>query len=332
MLWLTVLMVCSCAEKKVQPEKAPIRVATEIVSADASRSHLAYVGIVEECEATAVSFTSMGVVKRVLVGEGQTVSKGQLLAQMDSAQAHNMLLAASAQAAQANDALARYRMLHEAGSLPEIQWVEVQSKVSQAQAQLEIAQKNLQDCRLIAPVSGIVGKVMVKAGETALPSQAVVSILDISTVKVKVAVPEAEIGTIDRQTPSTIQVDAIGACFEGGRIEKGIVADALTHTYDIRVHVANQERRLLPGMVASVLFAPTDSLPTALTVPLTAVQKKADGTLFVWVVADDNTAHRTPVSVGETTGNRVTVSGLDAVQRIVTEGYQKLSEGTKVVF
>ena len=88
-------------------------------------------------------------------------------------------------------------MLHDNGSLPEATWVEIQSKVAQAKSQLEVARKNVNDCRLTAPVSGIVGKKLIGIGETALPSQAVVNILDISTVKVKVAVPEAEIGCIN---------------------------------------------------------------------------------------------------------------------------------------
>ena len=67
--------------------------------------------------------------------------------------------------------------------------------------------------------------------------------------------------------------------------------------------------------------------------PLTAVQKKADGTLFVWTVAKDSTAHRTTVSTGEIQGNRIAIiSGIESGQRVVTEGYQKLSEGSRVIF
>ena len=67
--------------------------------------------------------------------------------------------------------------------------------------------------------------------------------------------------------------------------------------------------------------------------PVTAVQRKADGTLFVWTIANDSTAHRTTVSTSETLGNRIAIiSGIADGQRVVTEGYQKLSEGTKVIY
>ena len=344
---LAVMIVCSCSEKKEGAVKAPTRVKTEVVGSERSTGNgQTYVGIVEEQEATAVSFTGMGVVKRVFVSEGQAVGRGQLIAEMDDTQARNLLVAAEASMTQANDALERYGMLHDNGSLPEVQWVEIQSKVAQAKSQLEVAKKNLADCRLVAPVSGIIGRKQIGAGETALPSQAVVTILDISTVKVKVAVPEAEVSGITAHTPSVIKVEAINRSYEGGRIEKGVTADAMTHTYDIRINVPNGERKLLPGMVASVSFASegnqgdrsmisseesiTRPVPS---IPVTAVQKNADGSLFVWKVEKDSTAHRTAVSIGETMGNRIAItSGLSPDQRVVTEGYQKLSEGTKVIF
>jgi len=306
---LTVLMVCSCGEKKESGVKMSTRVKTQLVSPAFADGAQTYVGIIEEREGTAISFTGMGVVRRVLVSEGQAVSRGQLIAEMDDTQARNLLNGAEAQMTQANDALERYKMLHDNGSLPEVQWVEIQSK-------------------------GIVGKKLVGAGETAMPSQAVVTILDISSVKVKVAVPEAEISGINASTPSTISVEAAQATVKGGHIEKGIQADALTHTYDIRISVPNGDRKLLPGMVASVRFIAEGSQSiSGKSLPVTAVQKAADGSLFVWTVANDSTAHRSKVSIGETHGNHVAITdGIDMGQRVVTEGYQKLSEGTKVVY
>lgn len=334
MVLMTALVMTSCSGQHENKAKTPVRVKTQIVSSASSDIAQTYVGIVEENEGTAVSFTNMGVVKRMLVSEGQAVSRGQLIAEMDDTQARNLLSGAEAAMAQANDAQQRYGMLHENGSLPEVQWVEIQSKVAQAKSQLEIAKKNLADCQLVAPVSGIIGKKLVGAGETAMPSQAVVTILDISHVKVKVSVPEAEISSISANTPSTINVEAINSQLNGGFIEKGVQADALTHTYDVRIMTNNKDRKLLPGMVANVQFSIIDSqMIRSKSLPVTAVQKTADGSLFVWTVANDSTAHRAIVTIGGTHGNYVGITdGLEIGQRIVTEGYQKLSEGTKVVF
>ena len=361
-LLLVVLAVISCTESKKVEQKTPIRVKTLVVSPGMTDNAQTYVGIVEEREATAVSFTSMGVVKRILVKEGQMVRRGQLLAEMDPTtssntvevahaslnQAKDMVKQAEATYNQAKDAYDRMKLLHDNGSLPEVKWIEAETRLAQAASALntarssvasatateKIARKGLADTRLYAPVSGVIGKKQLVAGETALPSQAVVSILDISTVKVKVSVPETEIGSINPGTSSSIHVDAIGRSYRGGRIEKGVQADALTHTYDIRINVGNRDFKLLPGMVANVSFNSNGTQGNGRqSIPVTSVQKKSDGTLFVWTVDSNNTAHRTKVTIGETHGNYVTVvNGLSINQRIVTEGYQKLSEGTKVVY
>lgn len=340
-LMVLVLLFSACSKKKESEPKAPTLVKTELVTAGGSMGEQSYVGIVEENEATAVSFTGMGVVKRVLVREGQAVSRGQLLAVMDDSQARNVLAGAEAQMAQAEDALQRYGMLHDAGSLPEAQWVEIQSKVAQARSQLAVARKNLADCQLKAPVSGIIGRQQVKAGETAMPSQAVVTIMDVQRVKVRVSVPEAEMNAINPHTPSMVIVEAAGKKLSGGRIEKGVVADPMTHTYDIRISVPNGDRKLLPGMVAEVRMrtSPNPSqggeglAGSGVTLPITSVQRCPDGSLFVWTVDNQKKAHRTAVTVGASQGNRISIlSGVTAGQRVVTEGYQKLSEGTEVRF
>lgn len=362
LILLVVVLASSCGKQKEQSSKAPTRVGTLVVSPGMIDNAQTYVGIIEEREATAVSFTTMGVIKRIMVKEGQAVSRGQLLAEIDPTtssnsvevahasvnQAKDMVKQAEATYNQAKDAYDRMKLLHDNGSLPEVKWIEAETRLAQATSALstarsgvasasateKIARKGLADTRLYAPVSGVIGKKQLVAGETALPSQAVVNILDISTVKVKVAVPESEIGSINANTSASVKVDAIGRSYMGGRIEKGVQADALTHTYDIRINVVNGDRKLLPGMVASVRFVSEGSQGiSSKSIPVTSVQKKSDGSLFVWTVDNNNAAHRTKVTVGETQGNHVTVvDGLNIGQRIVTEGYQKLSEGTKVVY
>lgn len=356
------VLLTACGNKDNGQNNSAIRVETEVVTGWSADAGVSYVGVVEESEATAVSFTNMGVIKRMLVNEGQTVSRGQLLAVIDPStsansleithastnQARDMVKQAESTYKQAKDAYDRMKILHDNGSLPEIKWVEVEtrlhqaetalstarSSVTSAQATENIARKGMADTRLVAPVSGVIGKRQLDVGETALPSQAVVTILDISTVKVKVSIPENELKNIGANTQSTITVEAINKGYNGGRIEKGVEADVMTHTYDIRINVANPGHKLLPGMVATVRFPSLGAGGHAgVYVPITAVQRKSDGGSFVWTVDATGKAHRSAVTLGAIAGNKIAVtSGLKSGERIVTEGYQKLSEGSKVVF
>lgn len=324
------VLFAACSSKKAEPQLTPISVTTEVATASSDYLDKTYVGTIEANTSTPVSFTGIGTVTRVCVEEGQHVSKGQLIAELDDTQARNMLATAQAQMEQANDGLARMKQLHEAGSLPDVKWIEIQTQVSQAKSQLEMCKKNLADCKIYAPVSGVVGSKVFENGMTAVTSEPVVTILDITKVKVRVAVPEREMGAITANTRSTVSVEAIGSSFEGGHIDKGVTADAVTHTYDIKITLPNPNGRLLPGMIANVsLHGNATDAPAAITVPIRSVQQSG-AQQFVWV-AKDGKAHRQNVTLGETYGNRIVIlSGLEGGETVITEGYQKVGEGSAV--
>ena len=324
------MSLMACSENKTERKAEPIAVKTETVKAGSDLQGRTYVGTVEEESSTSISFAGSGTLTRVYVEEGQAVRAGQLIAEMDKTQARNMLAAAEAQMKQANDALARMKQLHDNGSLAEIKWVETQSAVEQAQASLDLAKKNLTDCSVHTPVSGIVGKGVKQAGETVLPALAVASVLNINNVRIVVSVPEKEIATFKPKTPTTISVEALGGrTYQGGTITKGVEADGTTHTYDIKIHLQNGDHSLLPGMVCQVKVNGTTAA-AQMSVPITAVQKNAKGERFVWTVKDGK-AHRSVVATGRASGNRIAIEqGLAEGEQVVTEGYQKLSEGTEV--
>ncbi len=328
----TTLAACSGNKQEV----APVRVMTEVVGSQTEGNARTYVGEVEAESSTTVSFTGSGMVLRVAVEEGQHVQKGQFIAEMDATQARNMLANCEAQMRQANDALERMKQLHDQNALPEVKWVETQSQVAQAKAQLDMARKSLADCRIYAPVSGVIGQKTMSAGETALPSQPVCTILNINNVKVKVAVPEKEIGRFSPTTQTEIRVEALGETFAGGRVEKGVQADPVSRTYEVRINVENPGEKLLAGMVCEVKVGGCDSVAahemgnTAVMVPITAVQRSADGSMFVWK-AEGGKAHRAEVTLGEASGNRIEVtSGVKKGEKVIVKGYQKVSEGSEV--
>ena len=337
LILVAVLALVACGKKNVEREESTIGVVVEKVAASENLAQMPYVGVVEEESSTSVSFTGMAMLKSMTVSEGQPVKKGQLLAVIDETQARNTLATTKAALDQAKDAYERMKLLHDNQSLPDMKWVEVESKVAQAQSAYDMAKKNLEDCRIYAPVSGVVGTKIMGVGETVLPTEPVLTILSIDNVKVRVSIPEREIATINSGTASTITVDALqGETFRGGRIEKGVSADPLTHTYDIRILVPNPGRKLLPGMVARVEMKNVEnekmSTGGRISLPVKAVQQSTDKSLFVWTVQQGK-AHRTTVSVGQVTGNRIIVdSGLQEGDQVIVEGYQKVGEGTPVTY
>lgn len=330
MLWFALVgILCACSDKSGQKESPTVKVCTETVRYGNDYRLKPYVGQAEANTSTSVSFPTAGTLGRVYVEEGQAVKAGQLLAEINPTLLQKALQSAEALLSQARDAYDRMKYLHETNSLPEIQWVETQSKLSQAQSAYDIARKNLEDCRLLAPISGVVGRKFVQTGETVMPAQPVMTVLDINKVKVNVSIPEKEIGGIHADTECGVYVAALdGASFKGGRIVKSVQSDPMTHTYPISIHLDNPGGRLLPGMVCDVTFGQTGT--PALSVPITAVMAGTGDSRYVWVV-ENGTAKRKDIRTGMAYGGRIVVTeGLQAGDSVIVKGMQKLSNGSKV--
>ena len=300
-----------------------------MTNSDACRS---YIGVVEESESTALSFPISGTIQTMTVKEGEWVTPGMTLAVLDRSSAKSALDAAEAALTQAQDAHRRMSQLHDSASLPEIKMVEVNSKLQQAQSAVDMARKNYDDCVLRVTRRGVIGEKRLSAGENAMPGQTVCTLLDIDKVKVKIAVPEMEIAGIETSDSSLIRVPALdGKSFHGHKLEKGVQADPFAHTYDVSVIVENPSHLLLPGMVGDVTLCKSE-YRQVITVPTRAVQGQGDGSRFVWSVRDGK-ACRVRVTVGKIAGSRIEVcDGLRSGDRVITDGYQKVSEGTKITF
>lgn len=330
MLWFALVgILCACSDKSGQKEAPTVKVRTETVRYGSDYRVKPYVGQVEANSSSAVSFPTAGTLGSIYVEEGETVKAGQLLAEIDPTLLQKALQSAEASLSQAQDAYDRMKYLHDNNSLPEMQWVEAQSKLSQAQSACDIARKNLDDCRLLAPISGVVGRKLVQTGETVVPAQPVMTVLDINKVKVNVSIPEKEIGGIHADTECTVSVAALdGASFEGGRIQKSVQSDPMTRTYPVSIHVNNPGRRLLPGMVCDVEFGQTGA--PALSVPVTAVMAGTGDSRYVWV-AENGITRRRNIRTGAAYGGRIVVTeGLQAGDSVIVKGMQKLSNGSKV--
>ena len=208
--WALLLIAAGCSSPKNTRTADPLRVTTIVAAPSAGFGAAVYVGSVEEETSASLSFPVAGTVARTLADEGQRVRKGQLLAELDSTSARQTFDAARASLEQAEDACGRLRQLYEAQSLPEIKWVEAQTRLRQAESLFEIAKKNLSDCALCAPFDGVVGERRASAGETVLPGVPVMTLLQIGTVKVRFSVPEQEIAAIGADSRMRITVPALG--------------------------------------------------------------------------------------------------------------------------
>ncbi|EJG02058.1 efflux RND transporter periplasmic adaptor subunit [Flavobacterium sp. F52] len=328
---LSILLIFSCTSKDSQKPDGAVPVRIQAIRSDNDSYPQEYIGTVESDKTVDVSFILPGTIEQMYATEGQKVVKGQLLARLNITTQKNAHDLAVAALKQAQDAYRRLSSMHEDKSLPEIQFVEVKTKLEQARASEEIARKNLQQCSIYAPQSGIVGRKFIETGVNVMPGSPVFTIINIENVKIKAAIPEGEISNMQQGSRAKVIISALGdAVFEGKLVEKGVTANPVSHTYDIKLLVKNPSGRIVPGMVCRAYLGSTAS-KNSIIVPVTAVQVDYSGKRFVWLMTKDNKAVYKEVKLGGLSQNGVKVTdGLQEGDHLITAGYQNISEGTIV--
>ncbi len=325
----------SCGLKKEKITAAPpVKVEVMAVStSDVADAHT-YSGTVECGDGSEVSFSVPGTIKNIYVTPGQKVSKGQLLADLEDGSLVNSANIAEATLAEAKDAYARLKKLHDANALPDIKWTEMQSKLTQAENAAAMARRAVKDARIYAPVSGIIAEKTADVGQTVVPAVPVMKIVALGDVKVSISVPENEIAAMKPGREATVAIDALdGETRQAVLTEQGVVANPLSRAYDVKFRISNADGKLLPGMLCSVKLAPQADVEeqTSIVLPPQAVLLSADNRNFVWLANGGKAQMRYIEQGGITADGIIVSSGVNPGDSVITAGMQKISNGTSII-
>jgi RND family efflux transporter MFP subunit len=199
-----------------------------------------------------------------------------------------------------------------------------------AAAGMHEAQKRLADCQLRAPIAGFVGMKRIDVGDTIAAGAPVIGVLDLDPVKVRVAVPESEIGKVQQGARATVSIPSLdGRSFEGKVEAVGVAADPASRTYTVKITVPNPQHVLRAGMVAEARIYGS-AIVNAITVPGDAVVRDTHGVTNVYVYEPSRQrVYVRRVEAGAPINNEVEIrSGLTGSEQVVVAGQQNVHEGS----
>ncbi|MGE7138772.1 efflux RND transporter periplasmic adaptor subunit [Luteibacter sp. NPDC031894] len=281
---------------------------------------------------------------------GTHVKKGDLLAKVDPRplqaaydEAMGNVARDQAQLAKAEADQARYQNMLGKGFVSRADFDLYKANLGVARAALEsdraaarAAKTQLDFTTIVAPFDGVTGAPLAYPGATlSADTTDIVVLNEIDPIRVAFSIPEDSLSAVRnslRRGPVPVQAKIPGD--DGGPLKGELefidnAVDATTGTIVLKGRFANADGRLTPGQFAEVTL-PTTRLSDAISIPVVALQSSTAGT-FVFVVKADGTVEQRTVSTGATTANRVVVDkGLQAGERVVTEGQMLLVDGARV--
>ncbi len=294
-----------------------------------------------------------GQLTEVAFVEGQRVHKGDFLVLIDPrpyqaalAQAEGQLAKDQAALQEAQMDLVRYEELVQKKSIMRQQaedqkWIVQQdiAAVRVDQAQVDTARINLGYCRIVSPTDGRIGLRLVDPGNIIQAGSGTANLAVITRMQpmtVVFALPEDDLPTVlsRQRTGAKLQVQAYDRSGTrlldtGSLLAIDSQISTSTGTVNLKALFPNASENLFPNQFVNVVLR-IDVLAGAVAVPSAAIQRGSKGT-FTYVVKTDKTVAMTPVKIGPTDGTMVAaLSGLEAGERVVTDGADKLRDGTKV--
>ena len=379
---LALLPLAGCGPKAPVAADQPVPVLVRAPNRVRQPVSVGVSGTIEANVTAQSAFQIAGRVAKVLVEEGQAVSKGQVLAELDSTDYRNAFDAAQGQADAARavddkaqegprsqeleqaridyeqwrDQYTRMKFLYENKSLPANDFKKIEAGYQAAEqryemarqgtraedkeaatgqsraavAQLHEAEKRLGDTRLRAPISGFVGMRRIDVGDTVGAGIPVIAVLDLDPMKVRVAIPESEIGKVREGERATVTIPSLAQEQFEGKVETvGVAADPASRTYSAKIAVPNPERLLRAGMVSEArIFSPV--MVNAITVPGNAIVHDPQGVAQVYVYSPERQrVYAKRVDVGGPIGDEVEIlSGLTGDEQVVVAGQQNVGEGS----
>ncbi len=333
-------------------ETAPQPVGAETIATGDIRIILNELGTVTPLANVTVKTQINGQLVDVGFQEGQMVNKGDFLAQIDPRpyqvaleQAQATLAKDQALLGQAQADLKRFETLAKQNSIAQQQAEDQRFLVAQDQAatqvdqaQIDSAKLNLTYAHIIAPVGGRIGLRQVDPGNYVQTSDAngLVVLTEIEPISVIFTVTEDNLPSVMKRlhAGAKLPVEAYDrsnttllATGELTNVDNQI--NTTTGTVNMRATFANPEDALYPNQFVNARLL-VDTQKGVVRVPVAAVQQGAPGS-YVYVIGADNTVAVRPVKLGPTDGGYTQViSGLNAGDRVVTDGTDRLRDGQKV--
>ena len=340
----------SAAMAAVPPDAAASEVPLDFTAAEATKpltqalpQLVEFSGPLVAPNTAMVRAKATGTLLTLDVQEGQRVKAGEVIGRIDISDLASHVAERNANLAAVKTTMAQAQRTHDSNiGLANDKFISpialdnsrsqldsAKAQVAAATAALDSAKIALRDASLVAPISGIVSKRYVVAGEKVTAEQQVVNIVDLRMLELAGTVGTQEVGRLSAGMPVTLKIEGVDKPLEAKLARIAPAAEAGTRSIGVAVQLQNPKETLRAGQYAVAQVQISDATPR-LTVPLSAISS-ASGQEYVWTVEGGKLLRRT-VTTGRhdpVRGRAEVLQGLTPEVPVLGARFDNLREGAK---
>ncbi|TCS86111.1 RND family efflux transporter MFP subunit [Anseongella ginsenosidimutans] len=319
------------AENPELAQKKVYNVAIDTIGLQHFEHYIQVQGRVESEDNVAVSAESAGIIRSILVKEGQRVSKGQTLAQIDNQVLQSSVAELKTALSLANTTYERQKNLWDQNIGTEFQFLQAKNNKERLEQQLNTLNEQIEMTKIKSPINGTVDAVIAKVGESIGPGTPSFRVVNLSDLSVKAQITDSYSGMVKTGDEVIVSFPDINKELRSKVSFVSRVIDPESRTFDIEINIPTLDQ-YKPNMVA-VLKIVDYTADEAIVIPVNVIQE-TEGEKYVYVTGEENgklVARNKPVEVGKTYNALAeVVSGLEAGEKLITTGYQNLTEGALI--
>ena len=323
-------LVCVASAYAQPPADKPVDVIVQAASIKSLTTTIEALGTLRANEAITLTPNDTKKVTRINFEDGQRVEKGQVLVEMTSREESALLEEARFNADEAKKQLDRVQELAKRGAASQSLLDQRVREYESARARYNATESRLKDLVLLAPFSGVVGLREVSVGALVSPGDRITTLNDDAKMKLDFTVPGVYLRSLSVGLPIVAKSRDLGnKVFEGEVFSIDNQIDEVTRSIKVRALLDNKNHELKQGMLMLVDLKAASR--DALIISESALVPLGSNN-FVFVLNEaGGTVERRKIAIGERLAGAVEVlSGLNAGDKVVTHGLQKVRSGQKV--
>lgn len=289
-------------------------------------------GVVDSRQNVMLTTEVGGTVTKVLVKEGDKVSKGQLLAEMDASVLLANMAELNTRIELAKTSYERQKRLYEQEIGTEMQYLQSKNNYEALVKNKNALQNQYNKFQIRAPFSGNIDMVQTKVGEMLAPGMPALRIINLENLEIKAEVSEKYVGKFAINDNATVMLTGINDTLKAKVSSISQVINNNNRTFIMILKPLNKVSKLKPNLLAIVQIRDFNA-KNAISVPAAVVQSKNNKQYLTKAIQENNVWKAKVVSVetGPVQSGRVLVqSGVDAGDHIITNGYLNVLDGDKI--
>lgn len=270
-----------------------------------------------------------GTVKSILVKEGQRVSAGQLLVQLDDSSIKNTITELNTQLNLAKTTFERQERLWNQKIGSEMQYLQAKAQKESLENNLTTIKNEARKMKIIAPFSGIVDVIFPKNGELTNPQSPVIRLMNLDKVYVEADITETYLPILKVGTEVILNFSSINKEVNSKIAQIGHYINPDNRSFKTRINISNKDQSIKPNLLADVKIL--DFATNGIIIPSNLVQQDQKGNDYVFTIKTKNGEHeiiKTSVKVNNEYNHNVYISeGLSDSDTIVNLGARLVKSG-----